>query len=224
MPAIDIVFFAVIGLFLLFRLYQILGSRTGSERPPEQSGWHHQITRDPNAVPPTSPVLRADAVVDPTPNSSPVTVTPSALGGLAAVKQADPSFAEAHFLRGARVAFELIVKAYSSEDKKTLRDLCDPAVYRVYEKFIDDRKARAENMDTTLVRLRDPEITAAQLLGREVRIDVAFNSEQINVTRNADGRVIDGDADRIFDVAEIWTFRRELGAGSQWFLAATKQA
>jgi predicted lipid-binding transport protein (Tim44 family) len=231
MIPIDLIAFALIALFLLFRLYQILGSRNGSERPPEQSGWHHHITRDPKAPSQRADAMdeRAEQVIDITPQAyaasggpTSAPVTESALSGIAKIKAADSTFAEGHFLRGARAAFELIVKAYSQEDKKTLRELCDPAVYGVYEKFITERSARGENMDTTLVRVRDPEIAAAELLGNEIRIEVAFASEQINVTRDADGKVVDGDPDRIFDVAEIWTFRRTIGSGSRWFLAATR--
>ena len=69
MIPIDLIAFALIALFLLFRLYQILGSRNGSERPPEQSGWHHHITRDPKAPSQRADAMdeRAEQVIDITP-------------------------------------------------------------------------------------------------------------------------------------------------------------
>lgn len=219
MLAIDILIFAIIAIFLCIRLYQVLGGRNGNEPPPQDTGWHRQITR------PTQ--NRAETVHDMTvigqkPPPDPGADNPLS-AALAQIKSADRQFAEGHFLRGARAAFELIVKAYSHEDIKTLRELCDPAVYDLYARFIDERKARGENMDTTLVRVRDPQIAGARIAGTDIFIDVQFQSEQINFTRNADGRVIDGDPDRIFDVNEIWTFRRDTAqASSLWFLHATK--
>jgi predicted lipid-binding transport protein (Tim44 family) len=144
-------------------------------------------------------------------------------GNLARIKSMDPNFSEGHFLRGARLAFEMIVQAFASGDKSTLQSLLDAPLYDSFAKSADARKAAGQKMETTIVRLRDPDISAAKIDGDNVYLTVVFKSEQITTTRDADGKIVDGDPDRIYDITDIWTFRRHLrSATSNWFLTETQ--
>jgi predicted lipid-binding transport protein (Tim44 family) len=52
-----------------------------------------------------------------------------------------------------------------------------------------------------------------------------FVSQLISVTRNRAGEPIEGSADRVTDVTDIWTFAREVGARDpNWKLIATEAA
>ena len=49
-----------------------------------------------------------------------------------------------------------------------------------------------------------------------------FSADIVSVTRDRDGRIIEGSPDRVIRVAEIWTFERDLKMPkSRWLLAAT---
>jgi predicted lipid-binding transport protein (Tim44 family) len=52
---------------------------------------------------------------------------------------------------------------------------------------------------------------------------VKIVSEQVNVTKNASGEVVDGNANHIAEVIDIWTFSRDLRSRDpNWKLIATR--
>ena len=54
-------------------------------------------------------------------------------------------------------------------------------------------------------------------------VTVKFVTDQSNVTRAADGKVVDGDPDRVSEHVDFWTFARSLRARDpNWMLVATK--
>ena len=78
---------------------------------------------------------------------------------------------------------------------------------------------------TELVALRNAEVAAAEVRGTRARVQVRFVSEQINVTRDAAGQVVDGDPKRIAEVVDLWTFERDTRSRDpNWELAETGPA
>ncbi len=214
----DILIFFIITLFVLFRLYQVLGTRTGTERKPPRPA-------DPASVRPSPVVVRAEKTADAWPGAGDPHSLNTLAGNLARVKSMDPNFSEGHFLRGSRIAFEMIVQAFANGDLTTLQSLLDPKLYKDFAASVAARKSAGHKMETTVVRLRDPDITSAKIDGDDVYLTVTFKSEQITATRDADGKITDGDPDRIYDITDIWTFRRNLRAQtSNWFLNETQTA
>ncbi|TAH35769.1 MAG: Tim44 domain-containing protein [Alphaproteobacteria bacterium] len=212
---IDIIIFAIIAFVLAFRLWQVLGTRTGLERKDQD---YANLRR---AAAPASPTTGKN--IDITVGEESQHALNALSANLAQIKNLDHNFAEGHFLRGARVAFEMIAKAFADGDKGTLKQLLDAALYDNFAKAIDERKTKGERMELTIVRLRDPDITDARIVGSEVYLTVLFKSEQITTTRDKDNKVIDGDPDRIYDINDIWTFRRNAGSSAtNWYLTATQ--
>jgi predicted lipid-binding transport protein (Tim44 family) len=75
------------------------------------------------------------------------------------------------------------------------------------------------------LRLDGLDITAAELIGQTARIIVRFVSQQINVTRAADGSVVDGDPGHSVEKTDYWTFTRDTrSTDPNWVLAATSSA
>ena len=56
---------------------------------------------------------------------------------------------------------------------------------------------------------RSAELAAATMQGSRARVTVRFTSEQINVTRDAEGNVVEGDPRQIETVIDLWTFERD---------------
>ena len=129
--------------------------------------------------------------------------------GIAAIRRADPGFDVDHFLQGARAAFSMIVEAYAKGDKRTLRPLLADEVYAQFAGAIDAREQAGHVLTTELVATREAEITQATMVGSKARVTVKFTSEQINVTRNAQGEVVEGDPRQIETVIDLWTFERD---------------
>jgi predicted lipid-binding transport protein (Tim44 family) len=235
----DIILIGLVAVFLILRLRSVLGKRTGSERPP---------ARDPFTppAPPTATPRVGDAPANqgndnvvplPTANapaprpslatSGPggirATVMPTATAGVAAIRAADPSFEPIGFTGGARAAFTAIVEAFAKGETAALRPLLDGPTFSSFEAAIRGRVERKEKAETTLIGFEASDISAAELEGTNAIVTVRFVSEQINVLRNADGQIIDGNPNEVQKVIDLWTFRRDTKASDpNWLLIKTE--
>lgn len=217
---IDIVVFAVIAVFLVLRLRSVLGRRTGSER-----------RRDPFAGAPASdqPVRREAPIAVPDLSAKPkIAAAPEAQStplakGLAAIRQEDPAFDEAHFLSGARAAFEMIVGAFAAGDAASLRPLLSDEVFANFNGAIEERRKASQTHTTTVVGIRGVDLLEAEVQNRNAQLTLKIQSDQINVTRDSAGRAVDGDANAVAPVTDIWTFARDLRSRDpNWTLVGTR--
>jgi predicted lipid-binding transport protein (Tim44 family) len=208
---IDIIVYAGVAIFLVFRLRAVLGRRTGTERPPM-------------AAPPRAP---NGPVVVPRPGGKIVDLVPNRpmtplQDGIARIQAADPGFRVEAFIEGARYAFELIIKSFAAGDTATLRPLVSDDVYDSFTEVIRHRLAAKESVDTKVVRMQDPEVVEASIDGRTARLVVKFVTMQISVTRDATGQIVDGDPDRQAEHNDIWTFARNVrSTDPNWVLIST---
>jgi predicted lipid-binding transport protein (Tim44 family) len=209
----DIIFFALVAAFIILRLRSVLGRRTGHERP----------RPDPFRPAPPEPAERAPEALPPgAPTAAPAPVPGSLAAGFAQIKIADPLFDEQEFKNGARAAFEYIVMAFAAGDEDKLKPLLSTEVFDRFREAIRNRKTAGQVHETTIVRLRDVETTGARMEGTTAAIVCRYVSEQINVTRDAAGQVVDGDPDRIAEVTDVWTYARNTRSSDpNWILVAT---
>jgi predicted lipid-binding transport protein (Tim44 family) len=216
----DIVFFAMVAAFLILRLRSVLGRRTGNENPerwtarkpaPQAREAADNITRLPDRSRPAGEAPTLDL-----PANSPVEA------GLTQIKVADPSFDARSFIERARGAFEMIVGAYAQGDTATLRPLLADDVYENFAAAIRARQQAKQTLETTLVGIKSADVVQARMDGRTAIVTVKFVSEQINVTRDAEGTVVEGDPQRIAVVTDVWTFSRNTRSRDpNWLLVAT---
>ncbi len=231
----DIILIGLVAVFLILRLRSVLGKRTGNERPP---------ARDPFAppTPPTAPPrigtdapqgndnvvqMPAPAPRTSSPTSGPggirATVMPTATAGVAAIRAADPNFDALGFAAGARSAFTTIVEAFAKGDTVPLKALLDPATFASFEQAIRGRAERNEKAECTLIGFEASDIAGAEMQGDFAQVTVRFVSEQINVTRNAEGQVADGNPNEVQKVIDLWTFRRNTKSSDpNWQLVKTE--
>jgi predicted lipid-binding transport protein (Tim44 family) len=125
-------------------------------------------------------------------------------------KDLDASFTVDSFLKGAGAAFEMVMQAYNEGDRETLKMLLSKEIYQSFDEEL--KKAKEENRfpHDTLVAMKSAEITGAQLKSSVLSMRVAFLSEQIHVVRDKDGKIIEGDASLIEEVADEWEFERNM--------------
>jgi predicted lipid-binding transport protein (Tim44 family) len=209
--------FAAIAAFVIYKLWSVLGRRTGEERQRDPfAGGAGASDKSDNIVHmPDRP--RADE--PPVPYSGP------AAAGVAEIQAADAGFDPAEFLDGAKMAFEMIVGGFAAGDLKTLKPLLSPEVYGGFETAVREREAAGETLETQMIGFRSVTLSDARMDGREARVTVTFVSEQTNVTRDADGTVIDGDPKSVEKVTDIWTFARDTSSGDpNWVLDETASA
>jgi predicted lipid-binding transport protein (Tim44 family) len=221
MQLIEIIIFAMLAAFLVFRLRSVLGRRTGNERPPfdpfSRSGKTRAETdsgADDTVVSLPDRTRPREEPVDP---DDPVAV------GLAKIRSADPSFDKDGFLEGARAAFDMIVTSYAAGDRETLRPLLSDEVYENFAGAIIERADKGNTMETTLVGIREASVVEATMDGRVAFVTVKCVSEQIEVERDAGGEVVRGNPSRVATVTDIWTFARNTRSRNpNWTLVATE--
>ena len=219
----DIIIFAMIAAFLVLRLRSVLGRRTGAEKPRDGLFPRVGVKRDAatdnvvNLPDPSHP--REDLP----PQGAPRAATPAA--GLAQIRTADPAFDPGAFVQGARGAFEIIVNAFAHGDTATLRPLLSDEVYERFAEAIRHRIAAKETLETQLVTIKSAEIDEAQLNGRTAFVTVKFVSDQINATRAADGKVVEGEPEHVVEKTDFWSFARNTRSQDpNWLLVATRSA
>lgn len=132
----------------------------------------------------------------------------------------NPSFTISKFLKGAKFAFEEILKAYSSQDQATLRKLC---VGKALETFINDIehfKSNSQIKNVSLVSVQNPVIKSITNNGSEAEIKVKFDSEQISsVVDKISGNLISGSVSKITNRTDTFIFSKKINSNSNiWFL------
>lgn len=228
------IIFLVLAVFILWKLRSVLGQRTGAERPPndpfarKDTPQPSQPASKPNlgenviqlpgagqvASPPVQRSEQWEGIAE---KGSPIA---NALDAVAAV---EPQFDAKQFLDGAKSAYEAIVLAFSRGDRATLKSLLAPEVFDGFESVISEREKNGERSETTFVSISQPEITAAMVEGRNAQLTLRFMSKLIAATRNSAGDIVDGDAEAVVDVTDVWTFARTLGSKDpNWRLMTTE--
>lgn len=216
----DIIFFALIAAFVILRLRSVLGKRTGHEQEdPGSFGVDRKA-----AQPANDEGARDENVVRFPDQNAPVIDEETPLGaGLTQIKLADPDFDPGDFSEKAKSAFEYIVMSFAEGDTAKLKPLLSKDVFSGFEAAINGRVEREETLATTLVRIKDTEFLEAGMSGRTASVKIKYITEQINVTRDKNSEVIDGDPDRIAEVVDIWTYERDTrSANPNWILVETE--
>jgi predicted lipid-binding transport protein (Tim44 family) len=222
-----------VALVVFWRLRSVLGTRTGTEKPPvEPFG-----TRRPDAQKGGEP---AEAVIRfpqnaPTPaevdGEPPVPVWTgyaepgSALAGaLQQISGTDPGFTPKSFVEGAKMAYEMIVDGFAKGDKASLKNLLSKEVFEGFARAIDERQAQGQTTEFRFVGIDKATIQSASLTGgRKATITVEFVSEMISATYDKAGEVVDGDPKEIREVTDVWSFERDVTSRNpNWKLVATQ--
>ena len=227
MPEIDLptVIFALVALFVAWKLRSVLGTRQDSDRP---GGLLAPLRRVPSA--PNPPAAREDAAA-PAPAPQPpadrwkgvAEADPAIWSGLDAVAAADRGFTPESFLAGARIAYDMVVHAFAAGDSATLQGLMTPEAFANFDNAIRARAAAGQTLSTTVVSIDGATIVGAQLLGSTAQLRVRFAARLVSATRDAGGAVVDGSPSTVADHVDLWTFARDIRSGDpNWQLTATE--
>jgi predicted lipid-binding transport protein (Tim44 family) len=226
------IIFLALAVFIFLRLRSVLGQRTGRERPPYDPYSAREPARPaaekvvalPNRTVEAAPPKPVEASADPQTRWKGVAEPGSAVAiGLDAIAAAESGFDPKHFLAGARAAYEMIVGAFAEGDRRSLKNLLSRDVYDGFDAAITEREKRGETVESHFVSIDNAELTAAEMRGRNAQITVRFHSKLVSATRNKDGNVIEGNAEKVTDVTDVWTFARDVSSRDpNWKLVATE--
>ncbi len=122
-----------------------------------------------------------------------------------------PNFNKKLFIKGAQRAFETILAAFSKGDVKTLSMLVNKELLKRIEKVINERKQNGIVTESDLISFVETEIESVNFVDNEkVNLIVKFVSEQVNLLKNADGDIIEGDENYVQTISDVWTFEKSL--------------
>lgn len=219
---LDIIIIAAIAAFLVFRLRGVLGKRTGHQQRPgydpfrkeqKEESAQEKVVQLPDRAGKRQTQAGAEAAA----------TVEGELSGLTQIKLADPGFDSEGFIKGAKVAFEMVIAAFARGDTRALRPLLSNDVYDDFAGAIKAREQAKQSLETTLVGFSEAEIIEAELQGKTAFVTVKFVTEQVNVTRDAQGKVIEGDESHVSTITDIWTFARNTRSRDpNWTLVATR--
>jgi predicted lipid-binding transport protein (Tim44 family) len=231
--------FLVLAVVIFIRLRNVLGRRTGNERPPYDpyTTPDAKRARGAEANEPVVALPRGRSARAPVEASGPSledieerlgrhAAKDSPLGqSLTVLMRADPGFDPGPFLDGAKAAYEMVVTAFAEGDEATLDQILGSDVYEGFQRAIRERETRGEKVESSLIGIDKADIIESEVKNRTAYVTVKFVSELVSVTRDAEGDVVEGDPKKVREVTDIWTFARDIASKNpNWKLVATEAA
>jgi predicted lipid-binding transport protein (Tim44 family) len=209
----EIILFAVLAGYLFFRLWSVLGTRTGQEKPmdPSRNAFFESQEKD-NIIVMPKQAIRSSLAEE---QESLLT------NQLKELKAVMPDFDLKSFVPAAEKAFILIIKSYSQGNTKALKGLLDNLVYQQFCTAIKDRTDKNLRQETEIDTVQG-EVIATEIVSNKAQVTVRFKSDQVLVTFDQNNEIIDNPARFKTPVNDVWTFEKSLNSKNPtWLLIRT---
>ena len=123
------------------------------------------------------------------------------------------------FLIGAEIAYEQIITSFAKGDKKSLKGLLGKELLTKFEEVIDDRKKRELKSETTFIGLKSSKILEFKKIENIYKVTVNFVSEIITCVKDKNNKIIEGNPDTIKIVNDVWKFSKNMWSRDPtWYL------
>ena len=190
---IDIILLAMLAGFIVLRLRNILGKKTGHQGKPMAKYFPKgmEVLKDIE----NNEAIKAGNVDEE---------------------------AKKQFLKGADVAYEQIITSFAQGDKKSLKGLLGKGLFNDFSEVIDDRKKKELKYETTFIGLKSSKILEFKKIENVYKITVNFVSEIITCVKDKNNQIIEGNPDVIKTVHDIWKFSKNMWSQDPtWYLVET---
>ena len=202
-PYLDILIFGVIAIFLIFRLKNILGTKTDFEdnglkekKQPKQFSNVVSLKTNKN----NSLNEEIDKII-----------------------KADSNFDMVNFLDGSKTFFEMVLKSFVSGNLDNVKDFIKPSVLKSFKGAIDDRNKENETLIIDLISVEKNKIVSSVITKSSIKINVVFETLQITALMDKNEKIIDGDTDKEILVKDEWIFEKKIkDQNPNWTLIETK--
>ncbi|MBR2921760.1 MAG: Tim44 domain-containing protein [Alphaproteobacteria bacterium] len=218
---LDIIVLIVVVALIFQRLWRVLGTRPDTETK--------KVKLSREGAEKLYNLLKTEAEKELKLDSSkieelvPVDSVP--LNEIDAVLVTIPDFKKDSFISGAKKAFQVITEAFNKGDIETLKMLVSTSIFNKMQKIINQRKEDQITAETDFICFEKVDIIKASVTEKnKVLIAVEFVSEQVNLLRNKDNEIIEGDENYIQTITDVWTFEKAIDAKTlNWVLVSTKK-
>lgn len=210
----EVIVFAILAFYLFFRLWGVLGTRTGHEKKVDL--FKEKEDKE-----------EGNIVVMPKRSSTPRQVEQNDFSSSVATQinrlmEIDSRFDPSVFMRNAKSAFITVIKAFTEANHMTLKRLLSPSVYEQFSSAIEDREKKNLRQENEIENL-EAEILNIDILDDRAQITVRFVSQQMVATVNQENQSFDNPARLQVPMRDIWTFERFFGSDSPiWLLIRTR--
>jgi len=124
------------------------------------------------------------------------------------------------FLKGAEIAYETILTSFASGDNKKLKGLLTLDMATNFEQAIQARNKENIKSDFTFIGVKESSVEKYERIKNELFASVKFVSEVISVKKDKDDKIIEGNPDKIKQVTDYWKFTKNiLKKGPNWYLS-----
>ena len=206
MPFIDIIIFAVIAIFLIFRLRSILGTKEGFEK--SENRMHSESS--------------TDNIINFKGKSSDNMSEPISGSGLKDLRKLDPTFKDEEFLNGAKAAFPLILSSFSDGDLGSLRRYVGFDLYEEFSSAIHQRDEAGEKLKINIEKINDIQLLDAEVSDGIATVTVKFSSVQTRILTDVNDIEIEDDSMTNENIEDIWIFERDIRSKDpNWKLVET---
>ena len=130
--------------------------------------------------------------------------------------------AKKQFLKGADLAYEQIITFFAKGDKKSLKGLLSKNLFADFSQVIDERKQKELKYETTFIGIKSSKILEFKKIENIYKVTVNFVSEIITCVRDKNNQVLEGNPDTIKTVNDVWKFSKNMWSQDPtWYLVET---
>ena len=208
LPFIDIIIFAIIAVFLIYRLKNILGEKTGYDPADDERKKYKQEKNVSN-------------VIDLVKNKKANTINEK----IALIINLDNNFSPNEFLDGAKIFFGMVVKSFVDGNLEDIKNYVKSTLIDNFQTAISERLKEKETLIIDIIKIQNTEIKDVSIRDSVINIQVLFESKQIKALKDKNNKVIDGNMKKEILVRDLWKFERDIKSSDKnWTLIETTVA
>jgi predicted lipid-binding transport protein (Tim44 family) len=191
LPYLDILIFAIIAIFLVFRLKNILGTKaeldeTKVKKDKDTNNFSNVISIDKKQ---TKDEYDKEVIK---------------------IQQIDKSFNKQEFLSGSEVFFKMVLDSFVLGNLDKVKDFIKPSILKNFNLVINERKKEKETLIIDIKSINKIELISATVSKVNIKINVLFETFQIKALKDKTENIIDGDINEEILVKDIWVFERKI--------------
>ena len=123
------------------------------------------------------------------------------------------------FLKGAEIAYESILTSFAKGEKVKLKKLLTKDVYNNFEQAIDHRNKENIKSELTFIGFKESRVEKFEKIKDELFSTVKIICEIISVKKDKNNIIIEGNPDKIKTVTDYWKFSKNVSSKNpNWFL------
>ncbi len=192
---VDIILLAMFAGFIILRLRNILGRRTGHQGKPKNRYFSTEV-----------------GVIKDLENNEAIRTG-----------NVDEEIKK-QFLKGADIAYEQIITSFAKGDKKSLKALLGKELYDDFSQVIDERNEKKLKYETTFIGIKSSKILEFKKIENIYKVTVKFVSEIITCVRDKNNQIVEGSPDIIKTANDVWKFSKNMWSQDPtWYLTNTSK-